>query len=207
MPTTYTHTVTLYKYHELSENAQERARDAYRDISTEYYGWWDSVYEWQREELEAQGFPDAAINFQLSYSQSDGARFTCRRPDLAQWMRTQKLARKYRALYNAATTGAVHANVDRVSMRDVHEGSARAEIEIRDYPDTVAACKRLEEQVAAVEQMLEEWRYRRCQEIYRALESEHEYLTSDDHVAEMIAANEYEFSEEGTPEHRIKFHR
>lgn len=33
--------------------------------------------------------------------------------------------------------------------------------------------------------------------IYRQLEKENEYLTSDEHVDENIRANEYEFTEDG----------
>ncbi len=35
--------------------------------------------------------------------------------------------------------------------------------------------------------------------IYRQLETEYDYQTSDDQISEMIEANEYEFDETGAP--------
>jgi hypothetical protein len=41
------------------------------------------------------------------------------------------------------------------------------------------------------------WYYDTCRAIYRRLEKEYEYLTSDESIIETIHANEYEFTEDG----------
>jgi hypothetical protein len=45
--------------------------------------------------------------------------------------------------------------------------------------------------------IVEETRHNFCREIYRALETEYDYLTSEEAIIETIEANEYEFTEDG----------
>ena len=48
-----------------------------------------------------------------------------------------------------------------------------------------------------LERSIDEWRSEKCSEIYKTLEAEYDYLTSDEQVAESIDANQFEFDEEG----------
>lgn len=51
--------------------------------------------------------------------------------------------------------------------------------------------------IGDVEDLIEEWRYQKCKEIYRKLENEYDYLISDETIEETIKLNNYEFDEEG----------
>ncbi len=48
-----------------------------------------------------------------------------------------------------------------------------------------------------LENEIEDWRIEKCQEIYRALEEEYDYLTSEEQIEERLIANDYDFDEEG----------
>lgn len=198
MPTQETMTVTLYQLSELDDRAREKAIEAFRDTNVDYDGWWESVYEWKTEELEEAGIISPRIYFEGFYHQGSHARFIGS-VDLAAWMKSQKLAKKYRTLYNAATEGHIRAEI-----ASAYRDSARAEVEVWSYPNWDKQ-EKLDEQANAVQELLEEWRRDKSHDIYKALRDEYEYLTSDEAVAESIEANEHKFTEEGEPEFNVRF--
>ena len=65
--------ITVYKWEELSQKAQEKARQWY--IECMDYEWWDCVYEMAKEDGYEQGFCIDQINFSGFYSQGDGVRW------------------------------------------------------------------------------------------------------------------------------------
>ena len=76
--------ITIYKWEELSQTAQQRARDWY--IEGMDYEWWEGVYEMAKEDGIALGFDIADIQFSGFYSQGDGARWKGA-IDVAQWLK------------------------------------------------------------------------------------------------------------------------
>lgn len=66
--------ITIYKYGELSESAQQKAREWY--IEGMDYEWWEGVYESAKEDGYEKGFCIDQINFSGFWSQGDGARWT-----------------------------------------------------------------------------------------------------------------------------------
>ena len=67
-------TITGYEFSELGEEAKQRVIERNRDYAA-VDEWWDSTYEYWKEELERLGFHNAKINFSGFYSQGDGASF------------------------------------------------------------------------------------------------------------------------------------
>lgn len=57
----------------------------------------------------------------------------------------------------------------------------------------------LNDEVEKIEKAAEEWRLEQCQELYRSLEKEYDYLQSDEAVAETLESNgtEFEIDEDG----------
>lgn len=49
----------------------------------------------------------------------------------------------------------------------------------------------------SLEIAIDEWRIDMCSEIYQSLDTEHEYLISDEQIIETIEANDYDFDENG----------
>ena len=75
--------ITIYKYGELSESAQQKAREWYLDGMD--YDWWDSVYEMAGEDGKEKGFYIDKIYFSGFHSQGDGASWTGQ-VDVRQWL-------------------------------------------------------------------------------------------------------------------------
>lgn len=75
--------ITIYKWEELSQTAQERARNWY--IEGMDYDWWDSVYDMCIEDGYEKGFVIDKINFSGFYSQGDGARWIGQ-VDVSRWL-------------------------------------------------------------------------------------------------------------------------
>ena len=72
-----TKTINLYKFHELTEEQQAKVIDKYSDINDELTCdliTWDEHFV---QGLKEKGFLNPDISYYLSYSQGDGASFTC----------------------------------------------------------------------------------------------------------------------------------
>lgn len=69
--------VKLYKFDELSDEAQEKALEKHRLYDVEGIDWWDSVYYDWKEKLNKKGFLNTEIFFSGFCSQGDGACFDC----------------------------------------------------------------------------------------------------------------------------------
>lgn len=76
--------ITIYKWEELSQTAQQRARDWY--IQGLDFEWWDSVYEMCIDDGYEKGFVIDKINFSGFYSQGDGARWIGK-VDVGAWLK------------------------------------------------------------------------------------------------------------------------
>lgn len=197
MPTTVTATVQLFTLPELDDRAREKAIEAYQDCNVDYQDWHDATLEMCEEELTAVGIQSPEIRYSGFYHQGSYALFIGD-VDLAEWMRSQKIAGKYRTLYNAATAGEIRARII-----PAYRDSAQTDIELYGSPATPEAEQRLYAQANAVEELLEEWRSDKSHEIYKALRDEYEYLTSEEAIAETIEANEWRFTQDGYPEHQL----
>jgi hypothetical protein len=75
--------VEIYKYGELSEQAQQKAREWYLEGMD--YDWWDSVYEMAIEDGKEKGFYIDKIFFSGFSSQGDGASWVGQ-VDVRQWL-------------------------------------------------------------------------------------------------------------------------
>jgi len=73
----------VFKYGELSESAQQKAREWYLDGMD--YDWWDSVYEMAIEDGKEKGFYIDKIYFSGFSSQGDGASWIGQ-VDVRQWL-------------------------------------------------------------------------------------------------------------------------
>ena len=76
--------ITVYKWEELSQTAQQRARDWY--IEGLDYEWWEGVYEMAKADGYELGFCVDHINFSGFCSQGDGARWIGQ-VDVGAWLK------------------------------------------------------------------------------------------------------------------------
>lgn len=75
--------ITIYKYGELSEQSQQKAREWY--IEGMDYEWWEGTYEMVIEDGKEKGFYIDKIFFSGFHSQGDGASWTGQ-VDVRQWL-------------------------------------------------------------------------------------------------------------------------
>jgi len=194
---------TVYSYDELNEKAKEKARDWYREGAFDY-GWWDCTFEdFVRIcnilgiTVKGEGSKNLAVYFSGFYTQGSGASFAgsweyqgnavCQIREYAPTdtelheiaEALHKIAARYEQSEGYEDDYPISANITQ-SGRYSHELSMRCDSDSGELD----------------EDLLEQFRYL-AQWLYSRLESEYEYLNSDEVVEESIRANEYEFDENG----------
>lgn len=193
-----TATIEIYQFNELSDDAKETARAWYRD-GIQYDEWWDFTFECAKEIGKLIGINIDDIYFSGFSSQGDGACFV---GDYSYQKWSVKKIREYapsdkdlldiaenlasvqrRYFYQltASVTHTGHYN---------HEYSVTIDVEDsrQDWCENVAK----EGGDMIIESLRDFMRW-----IYERLESEYEYLNSDDVVDKSIQCNEYEFKANG----------
>jgi len=203
---------TVYRFDELSGVAQEKARAWYREGGFDYE-WYDAVYEDFQRIVEILGITLKTrpirlmgggtrqvplIMFTGFWSQGDGASYECT------YAYRKNAAREIRSY--APNDKCLHAIADGLQAiqhrnffqlhADVcqrghyyHEYCMAIAVE-RDCPTYQDMTEGAEEAVIEALRDLARW-------LYRQLEQEYEYLSSDEAVDETIIANDYKFTETG----------
>ncbi len=203
---------TVYRLDELSEAAKEKARAWYREGGFDY-DWYDAVYEDFQSIAEILGIrfrtrtvrlmgggmrQDPCIWFRGFWSQGDGASYE------GVWRHARGAAARLRAY--APQDVVLHGIADRlqaIQRRNffqlraeishhghyTHEYSMCIAVE-RDSPVGQDMTPDAEDIVIEALRDLARW-------LYRQLEREYDYLTSDEAVDESLRANDYTFTEAG----------
>lgn len=192
--------VLLYKFEELSEEAQKQAIDSCRDWDTDG-DWWDATYE------------DAArIGLKIERSddyQATGSLIeTCRHTinlilaEHGEKCGTYKLAKKYDPLFQVEEVKHACLKETMVPCKDCKGtgiyGTGYGEY--REYPCSVCEGTGkilMDWDYEEDETLREEFLKALLREYKNMLDKEYEYLTSDEHIRELLEANDYEFYENG----------
>lgn len=178
---------TYYKFDELSENAQKKAIEHFRDINVDGDFWHEHVIDDRKEILKSLGFYEIKFNFSGFWSQGDGASFTAKfsipesKIELAERIRKTKkdfpnvgLSLFAQIDFFGAEIECGNFDVYRISHYYSHENTISSDSE-----------------------SMKEFARDFSQDTYRALESGYEFLTEGQQIIETIRANEYEFDENG----------
>lgn len=193
---TETTTRTLYTFDELSPDAQKAAIEASHSINVDH-DWWDHELSEAIRAGEKMGITIKPGNFYFSgfWSQGDGASFTGTYKYKARCVRAIK--REY------PSDTALHDIVEELAaiqkrhnyrlcatseQRGTYYHSGTMEIDVWVGDDGDAG-----EDFDNVKRLLRRFADR----VYRWLETDYEYLTTDEAIAETLRANEYEFTEDG----------
>lgn len=190
-----THAITTYAFSELSDDAKETALDNLRDINVDYPDWHEFTLDDAKECARILGIEIDDIYYTGFCSQGDGACFT------GSYYYAKGAAKKIRQ--HAPQEAELHRIADELqtiqrrhfyqisaSVRHTghysHSGSTSIDVDFGERDSLQDA----EDDICELLRDFMHW-------IYRRLESEYEYLTSDEVVRETIEANEYEFTESG----------
>lgn len=162
-------TTKVYKFNELSDEAKEQATEAWRDGMD--YPYLEEAMQDQLEYLleKYKVTPiDVQVRYSLGYSQGDGASFT-----------GEVEFGAYRATISTNYYGNWYSHSKSVSVSEMTSKKTDKEA-----PDATYA--KLEKIVETIGDELEKFGY-----------EEIEYEQSDDVIAELLLANDYEFNEDG----------
>jgi hypothetical protein len=183
-------TKSFLKFEELNEKQKQKAIENNRDWNVDGgYDWWDAVYEDVTRIAEILGIDIDNIYFSGFWSQGDGACFTgsfyynkgmvkAMKKYAPQDKELHRIAKEIQNLHRSAfyTAGGSirhvgYYNHERSMSVDCSQEKGR-EISYNEWQDVFAD--------------FANW-------IYRSLEREYEYLTSDEAITESLIANEVEF--------------
>jgi len=211
--------VTLYQFDELNATAKENACSYYREHWM-HDDWWDSTYEYMKEEGEHKhGFDIKEIRFSGFCSQGDGASW-CGAVRLSEW-----IASKPTTYQEQPTTQIILALINEGWIDEqimvsfgTHHYCHEYTMDVEDISFTEPVGDEMLEsgtlKGARVEELLsivgcaagalydmskeiEEDCKSFARTIYRELESDYEAQTSEEAIGEVYACNDVWFTEEG----------
>jgi hypothetical protein len=178
----------VYKFEELTPEAQAKAIEKNRDINTNH-NWWDSEYDHWKEELKNKGFTDPDIRFSGFWSQGDGASFTSG-VNLKVYLKDKP---KYRRVLLLDEMGHLSIKITRNHSNYVHEMTCSIDWDCSAPDRHTLIYGLLRELIADIE----DDRRALCSDIYKALEADYNGLTSDESIKDTLTINDYEFNEQG----------
>ena len=193
-------------WHKLPGHAKSKILDDHRHWNVGDFEWWDSVYELFTEDMKAIGIEVDKMYFSGFWSQGDGACFEGRVRDWGLFLKSlgytnplfiehfrqyAEFAVRHRGYY-------YHENCTSFSMEfNLPEEFDEEDFllvygygeELRDAA-LIAALSLPENSGAALEAQFTEAFKDHMRDLYRRLEEDYEYLTSDEAVLESLEAND-----------------
>ena len=189
----------VYQFNELPESVQSKVIDNLRDINTDY-DWWEFVYSDATEIGTILGIDISNIYFSGFASQGDGAQFE------GSYEYSKGSAKRIREYAPQDTE--LHAIADKLQAlqrKNFYKLSARVKSSGRyshEYDTNIRVYRETEYSLvgdvdADTDETLCDLLRDYMRWIYRHLESEYYWLSSDEMIIETIEANEYEFTSDG----------
>ena len=194
-----TYSFTAYQFDELSETAKKRAIEAMRfNEAAAGDEWWDNVYSDATEIAKLMGINIEKIYFSGFSSQGDGAQFV---GSYGYEKGSVKAVKAYAPLDE--TLHSIAADLAEIQKKHSYGLSATVKNDGRychEYDTAIEVEERNGNWVEeGVEEELKETLRSFMRWIYKQLEKEYDYLTSDEAVAEALEGSMAEFNEDGTP--------
>lgn len=185
-----TEQINIYQFSELSEAAKKKAIEKRRNWNVEH-DWYDCIYDQFMEEHPQ--YKDCQISFSGFSSQGDGASFTFRLDSeyFEEWVDGLEIPEWKKGVL-------VHYMPHFWGKRNTSHYSHKYTVSIG--RETYLHHRQLidefkEEMYEEFEQHLTKEFYNHCDKLYRILESEYDYLTSDECIIEGMTY--FEFYENG----------
>jgi hypothetical protein len=189
--------LTLYKFNELSEDAQDNAVEAQQFINL-YDGWHEHIYEKHKMLAVEAGFGVGEQYHSGFWSQGDGAMFTYSDLDpklLKEAVDRLFMTREQKDLLSTAYL----SGYGKHSGHYYHEHSADHHINLEQdsFEQSDKLQYLIDEHYTAVEHYIKQLYRSLCTDLYEDLKSTYYELTSRKAVIEAIEANDLEFYEDG----------
>lgn len=194
------------KFSALPRDQQDAILDKYRHFNVEHTEWYESTYEWFTEDMEAIGIDVGRIYFTGFCSQGDGACFEGHVEDWPKFLKSLGIEDTMLANHftGAATFSVKHSgfyyhehctsfSMDFQLPTDEYETEENflynygTGCEVRDA--VLIACLSKYDGNTLEAQFIEAFKDH-MRTLYRRLEEEYDYLTSDERVLESLEAND-----------------
>jgi hypothetical protein len=203
---------TEFKWSELSEEARQRATENYFTPAGE---WAEFILTDFREDMKMLNVDITNVNYSGFWSQGDGASWTgdidvkaylCRTypDDLKRMVLLQAMEEDWvgTRLYISSTgryynEGAM--DIDEISRGPTSWGVFEEPgiFQGANIPERLVAFGWHSRGFVELEKEVLEWARTKARELYKNLDAEYEYQTSDEYLADLCEANEYVFDEDG----------
>ena len=185
--------ITLYRFDELSEQAQEKVIERFRTDEILFFDG-ELIIESIYDKYETQ-ISDMDIEYSGFWSQGDGASFTGTLD--SDWLIENLLPDNLKELVRY-----VECHFTRKTYMYVHENTVSSDLRNVIWADHIEDNERLsvhmsEKHMRDIEDCIEEYRRDICHEIYSLLEEQYEYTYSEENIRELIEINDYLFHENG----------
>lgn len=189
--------IKLYKFNELSESAKQKAIESLYNINTDY-----EWYEYTVDEFKSnkEFFDITNVYFNGFYSQGDGAMFEYEGINkdfvktiidslpISNWKKDVLKNCTYISGNGKQSGLYYHENSCSHNINIESDNGAQYYRNIELLIDSVSS---------TIEDAIIEKYKELAKELYRTLEKEYDYLTSEKAIIETIEANEYEFTQDG----------
>jgi len=187
MPTERTTTITVYKFDELDDSAQEHALDKWREA--EDYSYMSECINADFEEyLTERGLPTDNLEWSVSWSQGDGVSFSGT-IDVEKFLRFHKRWAAYRMLWNFEPQAQIAKGSHHGYYISVEASCA--------YDDMENWTAKHDAKEAELQEELQEHVYEIAQDMYYRAQREMEYQMSDEVITDTLINLDYEFDAEG----------
>lgn len=201
----------------MNDERKQALIEKYRDINVEHLDWWDCIYSDFREDMGVKGIEVQDMRFSGFWSQGDGASFTGYIKDNALFLKAHELTETYPWVTKLLGLGGEFTlKIERTSHHYVHENTVGVDLIFTDMFTHVLPRDDLRSAIAEQWDKLLDAEYEtlagtvqtiirdHCRGLYRRLEEEYDYLTSDEAVWEAIESNElFEIDEDETEEENV----
>jgi len=193
-------------WHKLPGHAKSQILDGHRHWNVDDFEWWDSVYELFTEDMKAIGIEVDKMYFSGFWSQGDGACFEGRVRDWGLFLKSLGYTnplfiehfRQYAEFAVSHRGYYYHENCTSFSMEFnlPEEFDEEGFLQVYGYGEElrdaalIAALSLPENSGAALEAQFTEAFKDHMRDLYRRLEEDYEYLTSDEVVLESLEAND-----------------
>ena len=179
----------VYKFEELSKEAQREAIQNFRNINNSDDFWFDAILEGFINQLEEEGFLNSTIEFSGFWQQGDGLCFDA----------------KVNVSKFATTTNEIRVSklidfgfIDEFTIEKTSFANHYSHEKTRYIDYSICNGNNLNNELEKLCNKIELKRLNLCREFYSILEKDYCFLESDECVKETIIANEYEFLKDGT---------
>lgn len=179
----------IYSFEDILKNdtLKEKVLKKYSDINTDY-DWWDFIVDdFKNNDI----FEVNNVYFSGFYSQGDGAMFEGKVKDFSKFIDNPRILKLYKKDLIYIYCSFKH------SGHYYHEKSYYCHFEYELYKDSNYNNSYIEKYLYNLEDKIRDYYETLCKELYKTLEDNYDYYTSEEAILETLETNDYEYDSEG----------